>query len=89
MPNLTEILTGPTADRPNRAAHDMTEAEAEARHYLLSIERHMPKSRRGATIRKLADAPVSRLSPEARALYRRYAEAHNAGTPNPRKSQTK
>lgn len=71
---LAEILAGPTADRPNRAGYPMTEAEA--RGFLMDIERQMPRSRRGPCIARLAAAPVGNLSQEARDLYRAYAAAY-------------
>lgn len=73
---LTDILTGDTAERAPRADHLMTEAEA--RHVLRQIDREMPKSRRGATVRRLAESPHGRLSDAARTLYRAYAEAYGA-----------
>lgn len=74
--DIQSILAGPAADRPNGSAHLMTEAEA--RGVLLEIEAHMPRKRRGPAVRKLAEAPVGRLSVEAKALYRAYAAAYGA-----------
>lgn len=74
---LDQILSGPVADRPNGAAHPMTEAEA--RGILRDIEAQMPRKRRGAAVRKLADAAsrgIGRLSPEAVTLYQKYATAY-------------
>ncbi len=76
---LQEILTGPTVERQNGAAHPMTEAEA--REFLQRIEKHVPKKRRGVNVRGIAEHAANglgRLSPEAIALYRAYAEAYAA-----------
>lgn len=79
MMTLQEILTGPTTERQNGAAHLMTEAEA--REFLLRIEANVPKKRRGVNVRGLAEhaaRDIGRLSPEAIALYRAYAGAYGA-----------
>lgn len=73
---VTEILTGPVSERHNHSAHLMTEAEA--RFILIQHEKHMPKSRRGSTIKKIAQSPFGRLSDEARALYMAYAACYGA-----------
>lgn len=76
MTCVAKILTGKTENRPSRATHPMTEAEA--RHVLRAIEAQMPKSRRGAAVRRFAGSPFANLSHEARALYAAYAEAYGA-----------
>lgn len=73
---LQDILTGTVAERPCRAMHLMTEAEA--RGVLLQADREMSAKQRGKTFRKFADSPHGRLSDEARALYRAYAKAYGA-----------
>ena len=76
---LEQILSGPATDRPNGAAHLMTEAEA--RGILLQVEKQMPRKRRGPAMRNLANHAAhgtGRLSPEAIALYRAYATAYGA-----------
>jgi hypothetical protein len=73
---LEQILSGPASERANGAEHLMTEAEA--RGILLKAERQMSRKQRGPIFRKFADGPHGRLSEEARALYRAYAEAYGA-----------
>lgn len=73
---LQDILTGPVAERPCRAVHLMTEAEA--RGVLLQADREMAKKNRGPIFRKFAESPHARLSDEARALYRAYAKEYGA-----------
>ena len=68
------LLQGPVDDRPNHASHMMTEAEA--RGVLIQMEREVSsaaKRRRQAAF--FAGNIAGRLSPEAVALYRAYAEA--------------
>lgn len=75
--SVERILSGEVAERPNFAAHLMTEAEA--RGVLCQIEKQMPRKRRGVTVYKLAESAsrgIGRLSPEAIALYRAYAAAY-------------
>lgn len=76
MKSVAEILDGPIVDRGPNCAHLMTEAEA--RGVLRDFESQMPKSRRGAVARRLADSPHGRLTEEARALYAAYAAAYGA-----------
>lgn len=72
---LADILSGPTTDRTHNASHPMTEPEA--RHILQQIERQMSRKQRGASVRRLADM-ATRLTDEARELYRAYATAYGA-----------
>jgi hypothetical protein len=72
---LQDILTGPTSERPNGAAHPMTEAEV--RGILLQADKQMARKNRGPIFRKFADSPQN-LSDAARALYRAYAGAYGA-----------
>ena len=76
---LQEIMTGPATERQNGSAHLMNEAEA--REFLQRIEKHVPKKRRGESVRGIAEHAArgaGRLSPEAIALYRAYASAYGA-----------
>ena len=73
---LQDILTGPVAERPCRAMHLMTEAEA--RGVLIQADRQMAKKNRGPAFRKFANSPHGRLTDDARALYRAYAKAYGA-----------
>ena len=72
--SVESILSGEVAERPNFAAHLMTEAEA--RGVLCQIEKQMPRKRRGVTVYKLATSPHGRLSVAARNLYLAYAAAY-------------
>lgn len=74
MMSVVHILSGEVAERPNHAAHLMTEAEA--RGILCQIERQMPRKRRGLTVYKLATSPHGRMSVAARNLYLAYAAAY-------------
>lgn len=74
MQTVADILSGEVAERPNRAAHLMTESEA--RGILRDIERQMPRKRRGVTVYKFATSPHGRLSVAARNLYLAYAAAY-------------